>query len=113
MWGNVEQRERGFPSTGHLIERLAAVCQGELDFDEFRKAVRRHGRMSVRSITDGELKEVFAIVDKDCGGTVSGDEFDLFLSDPDSGVSLKPQLTKDYSKAASSIGAGACLPHKH
>ena len=44
---------------------------GELDFDEFRKAIRRHGRMSVRSVTDNELKEVFAVVDKDSGGTVS------------------------------------------
>jgi Ca2+-binding EF-hand superfamily protein len=81
-----------------LFDHYDTDGSGELDFDEFRKAVRRHGRMSVRSITDPELKEVFAIVDTDCSGCISGVEFDSFLRDPLSGNELKPTLTKNYTK---------------
>ena len=90
---------------------------GELDFDEFRKAIRRHGRMSIRSVTDDELKEVFAVVDTDCGGTVSAEEFQRFVDDPDMGTELRPALTSNYSKAASALslydtraGKGQGLP---
>lgn len=72
---------------------------GELDWEEFRKAVRRHGRMSIRSVSDDDLKEVFAIVDTDSGGTVSAEEFEAFLRDPAKGVSLEPALTTDYVKS--------------
>jgi Ca2+-binding EF-hand superfamily protein len=90
---------------------------GELDFDEFRKAIRRHGRMSIRSVTDGELKEVFAVVDTDCGGTVSAEEFQRFVDDPNMGVELRPALTSNYSKKANALslydtraGKGQGLP---
>jgi hypothetical protein len=77
---------------------------GELDWEEFRKAVRRHGRMSIRSVSDDDLKEVFAIVDTDSGGTVSAEEFEAFLRDPAKGVSLEPALTTDYVKSKMTCG---------
>ena len=69
-------------SWNNIFEHYDTDGSGELDFDEFRKAVRRHGRMSVRSVPDGDLREVFAIVDKDSSGTISGEEFDRFIEDP-------------------------------
>lgn len=60
--------------------------------------------MSIRSVTDGELKEVFAVVDTDCGGTVSAEEFQKFIDDPLMGTELKPALTSNYKKSANAIG---------
>ena len=87
-----------------IFEHYDSDGSGELDFDEFRKAIRRHGRMSIRSVTDGELKEVFAVVDTDCGGTVSAEEFQRFVDDPQMGTELKPALTCNYTKSANAIG---------
>ena len=33
-------------------------------------------------VPDGDLREVFAIVDKDSSGTTSGEESDRFIEDP-------------------------------
>jgi hypothetical protein len=59
--------------------------------------------MSIRSVTDNELKEVFAVVDTDCGGTVSAEEFQRFVDDPNVGTELRPALTSNYSKSASAL----------
>lgn len=87
-----------------IFEKYDTDGSGELDFDEFRKAIRRHGRMSIRSVDDDALREVFAIVDADNGGTVCAEEFEEFLNDPEKGTSLGPALTKEYKKANMTCG---------
>lgn len=86
-----------------IFQHYDSDGSGELDFEEFRKAIRRHGRMSIRSVTDDELKEVFAVVDTDCGGTVSAEEFQCFVDDPNMGTELRPALTSNYSKSANAL----------
>ena len=48
---------------------------GELDFQEFRQAVRKDVKMKSSDVTDGELREVFDHVDSDKGGTIGLEEF--------------------------------------
>ena len=43
---------------------------GELDFDEFKRAIRRTAKISVEKISDRELKKLFRIIDTDRGGSV-------------------------------------------
>jgi hypothetical protein len=48
---------------------------GELDFEEFRQAVRKDVKMKSSDVTDVELREVFDHVDSDKGGTIGLSEF--------------------------------------
>eukprot|EP01045_Picozoa_sp_COSAG04_P025492 COSAG04_NODE_3354_length_2900_cov_14.029275_2_plen_771_part_01 len=52
---------------------------GELEFEEFRQAVRKTGRLSVNQVPDGDLREMFRHVDKDGGGTIGIEEFKELL----------------------------------
>ena len=59
---------------------------GELDFEEFKRAMRRTAKISPATISDKELKKLFKLIDLDSGGSISADEFVAFLE----GTSVRP-----------------------
>ena len=48
---------------------------GELDFEEFRRAVRKDAKITADVVSDEELLEMFESVDTDGGGSIGVDEF--------------------------------------
>ena len=48
---------------------------GELDFDEFRKAIRKEGKLKANEWPDQQLRQLFRLVDADASGTITADEF--------------------------------------
>ena len=68
---------------------------GDLDFDEFKQVIRKHGRVSVRDINDMELRQVFAMIDADGSGEIDGKEFGEFL--------LAPVIEKAESEGSKSF----------
>ena len=59
---------------------------GELDFEEFKRAMRRTAKIAPATISDKELKKLFKLIDLDSGGSISADEFVAFLD----GASVDP-----------------------
>ena len=53
---------------------------GELDFEEFKRAIRRTAKISPAQISDRELKKLFKLIDIDRGGSISADELIAFLN---------------------------------
>ena len=51
----------------------------ELDYEEFKTALRKQGKMAASSTTDQQIREMFDAVDLDGGGTISIDELADFL----------------------------------
>ena len=60
---------------GALFGKYDDDGSGELDQDEFVAAVRGETHLAEADIGDQELKEMFGLIDKDQGGTISGAEF--------------------------------------
>lgn len=52
---------------------------GALDFDEFRRAVRKDAKVRPNEISDNELRELFDGIDEDCSGTIDIEEFGELL----------------------------------
>ena len=52
---------------------------GELDFEEFKRAMRRTAKIAPAVISDKELKKLFKLIDIDSGGSISASEFIAFL----------------------------------
>ena len=52
---------------------------GEMEFDEFRRAVRRDAKLTVSDISDDGLRKIFDKADTDGGGTISLEEFTELL----------------------------------
>jgi len=58
-----------------LFKAYDADGSDDLDFEEFRMALRRDAGLKVTDVPDGELLEVFKVVDADGEGTVDIDEW--------------------------------------
>ena len=65
-----------------LFKSYDSDGSGDLDFDEFKQVIRKHGRVSVRDINDLELRIVFSMIDIDGSGEIDGEEFGAFLQKP-------------------------------
>ena len=52
---------------------------GELEYEEFRQAVRKTAMMTQNEVTDAELREMFEHVDRDGGGSIGLAEFKRLL----------------------------------
>ena len=66
-----------------LFQRYDKDDSGELDFDEFRRAVRLDAKIPTHTLGDDELRQIFEWVDVDSGGSVSAEEFTKFLDSKD------------------------------
>jgi hypothetical protein len=62
-----------------LFRRYDRDDSGSLDFDEFKKAVRRGANVSEREMDDVLLKELFGHIDVDGGGSIDPEELHGFL----------------------------------
>jgi Ca2+-binding EF-hand superfamily protein len=58
-----------------LFEHFDRDNSGELDFDEFRRAIRKEGKLKQNEWPDSQLRQLFRIVDADASGTITADEF--------------------------------------
>ena len=58
-----------------LFEKYDADGSGELDFAEFRMAMRRDGKLNPKHMSDEDLRRVFESIDADSSGVVDADEF--------------------------------------
>jgi Ca2+-binding EF-hand superfamily protein len=58
-----------------LYQHYDRDSSGELDFEEFRRAVRKDVGMTARDVPDDELYEMFVFVDTDGGGKIGLEEF--------------------------------------
>jgi hypothetical protein len=74
-------RAAAYSASGNDWQRLFKQYDkdgnGELDADEFAKAVRRY--VTPKQMNDGELGQLFKAVDLDGGGTIGPDEFYEFF----------------------------------
>ena len=61
------------------IRRYDRDGSGELDHEEFVRAIRRDTHISRSSMSDRELRAVFALIDADRNGQISCEEFMAFL----------------------------------
>jgi len=71
-----------------LFARYDKDNSGELDVDEFRRAIRLDAKVSRATMSDEEINQIFDWVDLDNGGSISAAEFEAFLVedyDDDSG----------------------------
>lgn len=55
---------------------------GEISFEEFRRAVRKDGKLKKQEVQDEALRHVFDIADTDDGGTIGLSEFESLLLGP-------------------------------
>jgi Ca2+-binding EF-hand superfamily protein len=62
-----------------LFDTVDRDRSGELDFDEFRSALRNEGQITPAVMSDEELAGLFHAADSDGGGTVSIDELTTFV----------------------------------
>jgi Ca2+-binding EF-hand superfamily protein len=62
-----------------LFKRYDKDASGELDYNEFRRAVRLDAKIPTMVVDDDELKQIFDWVDVDRGGSISVEEFAAFL----------------------------------
>jgi calcium-dependent protein kinase len=58
-----------------LFEHFDRDNSGELDFDEFRRAIRKEGKLKQNEWPDSQLRQLFRLVDADASGTITADEF--------------------------------------
>lgn len=65
------------------VERTVQPSATSYSAEVLNGCLRRVGA-GAWQVTDGDLHEVFALVDTDNSGTVSAEEFDAFLEDPSS-----------------------------
>ena len=54
---------------------------GALDYDEFRRAVRRDAKLTVSQLPDSDLRWLFRQIDVDGGGSVEIEEFTNYLEE--------------------------------
>eukprot|EP01046_Picozoa_sp_COSAG06_P009822 COSAG06_NODE_520_length_14748_cov_4.841423_2_plen_4490_part_00 len=66
-----------------LFARYDKDNSGELDVDEFRRAIRLDAKVSRATMSDEEINQIFEWVDLDKGGSISAAEFEAFLADDD------------------------------
>ena len=52
-----------------------------MDFDEFRKAIRKEGKLKQNEWPDPQLRQLFRLVDADASGTITADEFVAWMGD--------------------------------
>ena len=64
---------------GRLFKQYDRDNSGDLDFEEFRGAVRKNAKISQNDMTDQELYKIFCSVDDDQSGTVDAEEFAEWL----------------------------------
>ena len=64
-----------------LFARYDKDNSGELDVDEFRRAIRLDAKVSRAAMSDEEINQVFDWVDIDKGGSISAAEFEAFLAE--------------------------------
>jgi len=74
---------------------------GELDYEEFRRAVRKGGKVTTWELPDIQLRKLFATVDADGGGSVSIEELKDFVWGGETEPEPEPQ------RAAPSAGSGS------
>jgi len=66
-----------------LFEHYDRDNSGEMDFDEFRRAVRKDGKITKAEVSDKALRKLFDDADTDKGGSIGLDEFVSLLQDED------------------------------
>ena len=72
-------RVQGKQDFAALFRHYDRDNSGELDFDEFRRAVRKDGKLTEEVVADADLEKMFAAVDADGGGSIGLDEFEELL----------------------------------
>ena len=73
---------------------------GDLDADEFIQVARKECNISMSSVSDAELRQIFAQVDADGGGTVSAPEFTAWLRSDHIDISIARELAAANEKSA-------------
>jgi Ca2+-binding EF-hand superfamily protein len=63
-----------------LFRRYDRNSSGVLDFEEFRRAIRKDAKLSARDVTDTDLQDLFDFIDQDRSGSIDIDEFTKLLS---------------------------------
>ena len=67
---------------GALFRQYDRDNSGELDWEEFRRAVRKDAKIPAAAVSDGELRLLFDRCDEDGGGTIGLEEFTGLLGGP-------------------------------
>ena len=65
------------------FDRYGRNANGALLWSEFRKAVRRDGKITAAMVSDRDLRRVFRFVDTHDSGCIDAAEFDAFMREPD------------------------------
>ena len=73
------KKRQGKHDFAALFKHYDRDNSGELDFDEFRRAVRKDGKLTEEVVADADLEKMFAAVDTDGGGSIGLDEFEELL----------------------------------
>lgn len=78
------------------IHSFTVVCHadnsGTIDYEEFRGAVRKGGKLTPNQMSEVELRGLFAIIDGDQSGSITIDELTAFVWGP-AAVSVLPPAT--------------------
>ena len=81
----VQQKFRAASYTSHgqdwakLFRHYDRDNSGELDWEEFRRAVRKDAQVTSEAVSDAELQGLFRAADADRGGTIGEAEFVALL----------------------------------
>eukprot|EP01050_Picozoa_sp_SAG11_P000476 SAG11_NODE_15_length_26319_cov_13.810564_1_plen_541_part_00 len=65
---------------GKLFRRYDRDNSGVLEFEEFRRAIRKDAKLARGEVSDDELLELFEFIDSDNNGSIDLDEFAKMLS---------------------------------
>ena len=92
---------------GRLFKAYDRDGSGQLDFTEFKAAIRKGGHMTVAMISDDDLKRMFDSLDKDRSGDVGIEELTGFVwgEDPGSPADTPRQRRKKAEERPSAARA--------
>lgn len=70
----------GGANLNRLFRQYDVESKGSINAHQFLHAVRVHGRISSRVLTDGDVMKLFAFLDQDGDNAITVEEFSDFLS---------------------------------
>ena len=95
-----------------LFARYDKDGSGELDDEEFRRAIRLDAKVSRATMSDEEINQIFDWVDIDAGGSVSAAEFEEFLREDDDNDEDLEAEAEEMASAALALEEGKKIPIK-
>jgi Ca2+-binding EF-hand superfamily protein len=92
-----------------LVKQLGKDRSNSLEYEEFRIAVRKEGKLTAGDFPDAAVLKLFRLVDVDSSGTVTVEELELFLQPAPSG---RPTTGGKLTLGRSSSGNGVLFLKK-